>query len=39
MPTELWPRKFEKIGYLTAVYENSYFKPKVSKLKKKKNKK
>lgn len=34
MPTEIWPRKFEKIGYLNAVYENSYFKPKVSKFKK-----
>ncbi|XP_060878823.1 uncharacterized protein LOC132951124 [Metopolophium dirhodum] len=29
MPAELIsPRKFEKTGYLNAVYENSYFKPK-----------
>ncbi|KAL5241988.1 hypothetical protein ACI65C_009398 [Semiaphis heraclei] len=28
MPTEMSPRKFERIGYLTAVCENSYFKPK-----------
>lgn len=30
MPTEMSPRKFERIEYLTAVCENSYFKPKVS---------
>jgi len=36
MPTELTsPRILEKTGYLNAVYENSYFKPKVSKFKKK----
>ncbi|XP_060835603.1 uncharacterized protein LOC132918408 [Rhopalosiphum padi] len=29
MSTTLSPRKFEKIGYLSAVYENSYFKPKM----------
>ncbi|XP_025205925.1 uncharacterized protein LOC112602183 [Melanaphis sacchari] len=29
MPTKLLPRKIERIGYLSAVYENSYFKPKV----------
>lgn len=29
MPTELLPRKYERTGYLNAVYENSYFKPKV----------
>jgi len=34
MSTTLSPRKFEKIGYLSAVYEKSYFKPKVFKFKK-----
>lgn len=29
MPTNLLPRKYERMGYLSAVYENSYFKPKV----------
>lgn len=39
MPTELTsPRILEKTGYLNAVYENSYFKPKVSKFKKKETK-
>lgn len=36
MPTEIWPRKLEKMGYLNAVYQNSYVKPKVSTFKKKK---
>ncbi|XP_027850429.2 uncharacterized protein LOC114129790 [Aphis gossypii] len=29
MPTNLLPRKYERMGYLSAVYENSYFKPKM----------
>ncbi|KAF0772283.1 Uncharacterized protein FWK35_00003768 [Aphis craccivora] len=29
MPTNLLPRKYERMGYLSAVYEDSYFKPKM----------
>lgn len=38
MPTEIWPRKLEKMGYLNAVYQNSYVKPKVYIYIKKKTK-